>query len=115
MKFALFALIAVVMADPKDPGSPCENYQSDCGGETECCGVATGGQICKDKDCKDFATDIPVPNFVVCNHKDTPAMFPLTQSSADGTQNIYMQFPGDKTKFTCLTAPANEAEAIFME
>ena len=80
MKFlALFALIATASAEPSTPGTPCMKADDTCGdAATMCCGVATGGKMCKTLACAEVSSTNPVPNFVVCNTKTSPADFVLT-------------------------------------
>ena len=81
MKFALALLVAAVYGQtPDKAGTPCEKADDTCGdAATMCCGVATGGKMCKTADCKDTTSTNPVPNFVVCNNKTKPEAFTLQQ------------------------------------
>ena len=123
--FALACMLAVATFvngdEPAKNGTACEKATDPCGDITKsCCGVATGGQMCKEPTCEEgsLVKDIPVPNFVVCNDRTNPASFVITQQNKDATQSIYMHFPGTSASFACLETPSppptEEAEQIIM-
>ena len=66
MKF--LALLAVVYAVDKPAGTPCTFTDGECGDAANvCCGIATGGLMCKDSTCAETVPTAPAPNLVMCN------------------------------------------------
>ena len=66
--------------------------------DTQCCGVAAKGLVCKDSTCAEL-TAVTAPNIVVCNLKDTPADLTTHQQDATGANPVYAEYKG--ANFTC--------------